>query len=460
MSTTLASGLAPTTSPPPLWKTYLAILLPMMLTNVLQAAAGTVDGIYLGQLIGVEAIAAVSVFFPIFFVLLAIVIGLSSGATVLIGHAWGAGDRAKARTVAGTAIGLMLFAGLVVGATGTVFAPSLVRALGTPEGIAGEAAAYARWMLAGMPLIFMLWLCTSMSRGVGDAVTPMWTLALATVVSLLLTPVFIRGWGGMPQLGVRSAAASTLLASAAAMAWMLWRWHRMAHPLAPGRDMLVSLRPDPDLVRAILRIGVPTSLQMLSVAVAEIVLLGLVNRHGTSATAAYGAVTQLMSWLQLPAMSLGITASILASHAIGGGRSHRLGAITRTGLWLNVAVSGVFVAAAYLMAPRLLAMFLADPDVRALALTLLHIVAWTVLVRGLSSVLAGVMRATGAVAVPTAITMFAILGIELGAALWLNAALGVAGIWWSYSVAFVAMLAMLVAYYRTAWQRRGARRLA
>jgi hypothetical protein len=87
-----------------------------------------------------------------------------------------------------------------------------------------------------------------------------------------------------------------------------------------------------------LRIGVPSSLQMLSLAIAEIVLLGWINRYGYTATAAYGAVNQLMSWVQLPAMSLGITATILAAHAMGAGRTARLPAIARTGVLLGLAM--------------------------------------------------------------------------------------------------------------------------
>ncbi|WP_204316921.1 MATE family efflux transporter, partial [Klebsiella aerogenes] len=82
--------------------------------NVLQAASGTIDGIFLGQFLGVKAIAAASAFFPIILFLFSIVIGLSSGATVLIGQAWGSGDRGKVRTVAGTALGMMILAGFIV----------------------------------------------------------------------------------------------------------------------------------------------------------------------------------------------------------------------------------------------------------------------------------------------------------------------------------------------------------
>ncbi|MFZ6647673.1 MATE family efflux transporter [Undibacterium sp. TJN25] len=438
---------------PPLWKTYLSILIPMVLTNFLQAASGTFNGIYIGQLLGVDAVAAVSAFFPVFFFFLAIIIGLSAGATVLAAHAWGAQDAARARAIAGTALALMLCVGLTTAALGYAFAPWLMLALGTPDRILADAVLYARLALLGTPLTFLLWLTTSMSRGVDDAVTPLKTLALATVISLASTPALIQGWWILPQLGVAGAAVSNMLAFALAMAWMFWHWRRKAHPLAPDAALLRLIRIDPAIAKKILTIGVPASLQMLTMAVAEIVLLRLVNQHGPDATAAYGAVNQVMSWIQLPAMSLGITASILASHAIGAGRSHRLPAIAHTGLRLNLVVTGAFVAAAYLLAPLVVGLFLTQAPVVALALNLLHIVAWSVLALGMGNVLVGVMRASGTVFGPMVLGMFAIMCIEVPAAYWLDGKIGITGIWWAYALAFISMLVLYSAYYRLVWRR-------
>ena len=104
-------------------------------------------------------------------------------------------------------------------------------------------------MLVGAPLIFLLWLATSISRGVGDAVSPMWALILATGVALLCTPALIAGWTGLPRLDVLSPAVSTLLGFTLALGWLAWRWRRRGHPgaqcspaartaLRPGADAL------------------------------------------------------------------------------------------------------------------------------------------------------------------------------------------------------------------------------
>ena len=92
--------------PPSLRKTFLIFLAPLMLSNALQSLFGTVSNALLGQMIGVDALAAVSVFFPVMFFLFAFVMGLSTGATVLIGQAWGAGERDKVKAVAGATLAI------------------------------------------------------------------------------------------------------------------------------------------------------------------------------------------------------------------------------------------------------------------------------------------------------------------------------------------------------------------
>lgn len=448
-----------TTAPRPLWRLYLSVLLPMMLTNVLQSASGAIDGIFIGQLLGITAVAAVSAFFPMMFVLLAIVIGLSSGATVLIGQAWGAGDRQRVREIAATALGMMLIAGAAISLAGGLFASTLIRALGTPAPVQSQAVQYARLLMLGMPVIFTLWLVTSMSRGVGDAVSPLRALAIALMVSLFCTPALILGWGILPRLGVASAAISNIAAYLTALLWLGRHWRRTDHPLAPCGLMRKALRLDGALVLAILRIGVPAALQMLALAVAEMALLHLINRYGMTATAVYGAINQIMGWVQLPVMSLGITASILAAHAIGSGRPERIGKILRTGLWLNIATTGSVIVLATIFAGPIIGLFIVDKDTVVVAKNLLRTVLWSMIALGGASVLTGVMRSDGTVVGPTALSVLAILGVEIPAAYLFEARFGLHGIWLAYAAAFGAMLVLQIAFFCLAWRGKTKRRL-
>lgn len=448
-----------TTRSPALWRTFVVFLIPMMLTNILQAMAGTVDGIYIGQMLGVEAIAAVSAFFPVFFFMLAIVIGVASGATVLIGQAWGANEPETVRAVAGTALALVLLGALIVAAVGAPSAEAVMRGLGTPANILDDATLYARIMLAAMPLILLLLLATSIIRGVGDSVSPLWTLGLATGVQLLVTPALIRGWFGLPQLGVASAAVSTIVAFSLALTVLAVVLRRRGHPLAPDAALFAHFRIDRHWLCRILGIGVPAAVQMVIMALAEIALLGLVNRHGSDATAAYGAITQIMSYVQFPVMSVGIATAILASHMIGAGNVGALGRLMRTGQMMNLVFTGGFVAAVYALAPTIIGLFITDPAVVVLALDLLQIVVWSCVILGMAAVLSGVMRASGDMLMPTLLSVSAIIVIEVPMAMILDRAIGIEGIWIGYPSAFVAMALSQMAYYALIWRKKPVSRL-
>ena len=181
---------------PSLWKTFLVFLAPLMLSNALQSLFGTVSNALLGQMIGVDALAAVSVCFPVMFFLFAFVMGLSTGATVLIGQAWGAGERDMVKAVAGATLAIALLLAMSVALLGGLFSRQLMVALATPPDILDQASAYARVMLLTMPLGFVFLLTTAVLRGIGDTLTPLLALALSTAIGLILTPLLIGGGFG------------------------------------------------------------------------------------------------------------------------------------------------------------------------------------------------------------------------------------------------------------------------
>jgi Na+-driven multidrug efflux pump len=302
-----------------------------------------------------------------------------------------------------------------------------------------------------MPLTFVLWTCMSLARGAADALSPMWALAVACALGATATPILVVGAFGAPRLGVLGAAVSTILAQAAALAFLLARWKRSGHPLAPGSAWR-SCAPELRIAATMLRIGLPAAMQMLTMALAEMVLLGLVNRHGSGVTAAYGAATQLLSWVQFPAMSLGIAASILSAQAMGAGRAARLPAILASGLRLNALVTTAFVAVAHLAAPVALRLFVTDDAVLGVAVGLFRTVAWSVVLFGWSNVLVGTMRASGTVLLPTALGMLAIVAAELPAAVLLEARFGLQGLWWSWPIGFALMLLLQAVYCGRVWR--------
>ena len=452
---------APTTAPAPpvLWRVYLAFLVPMIISNILQALSGTVNNIYLGQLLGVGAMASVSAFFPVLFFLISFMIGLGAGASVLIGQAWGAREPERVKAVAGTTLTIGLCAGLLVAVFGGTFTEPMLRALGTPADILPGATAYARIVLLAAPGLFLFLLVTSMLRGVGDTKTPLKTLLISTAVGLLVTPALILGWGGLPQMGVASGAYAAVASYLIALGWTAWYLRRKHHVLAPDAAFLKHLRFDRTIAAKVLRIGLPTAVSMITISLSEIAVLFLVNTHGSQATAAYGAVNQIVSYVQFPAISIAITASILGAQAIGAGRGQTLGKIARTGIVMNLLLTGSLVLLGYLFSRSILGLFITDAAVVELAQTLLHIMLWSSVIMGMSMVLSGLMRASGTVLVPTLITVLSIGLVQVPVAWVLNSRYGINGIWAAYPVAFLAMLAMQSTYYQLVWKKKPIRRI-
>jgi len=444
----------------PLWRTFFVFLLPLMLSNILQSLSGTLNGMFLGQLIGVEAMATASAFFPVFFFFLAFVIGLSMGATILIGQAFGARDIEKVRDIAGPVLLAIILGGIVIGGLGAVFAEDLMRLMQTPTNILAPATEYARVLLLSMPLMFVFILMTSIIRGIGDSMTPLWALSLSTLVGLILTPAFIDGWFGLPELGATSAAVASVISTMAGLVWLGVHMRQKDMPFAPNGDLLRRMRLDMGVLARVLRLGLPTGFQMIIMAIAEIVLLGLANSYGSDVTAAYGATAQVLSYVQLPAMSIGISTSILAAQAIGAGKNiSSLDKIMRTGQLLNVAITGLGVIVVYLLSRTIISLFITDHSVIDLTDHLISIVLWSVILFGGSVVFSGTMRGSGSVLAPTFLGIVAIIAVEVPVATWLTGRIGVDGIWWAYPAAFAAMLALQGGYYYLVWHRRRIRAL-
>ena len=306
-----------------------------------------------------------------------------------------------------------------------------------------------------MPVLFLFIAAASLLRGMGDSVRPLVVQLISTVVAALLTVSMVMHF----HMGVAAAALSTAVAQAAGLGALAWWLRRAGHPLAPTRGLGRVLRPDPALLRSVLRIGMPTGVQLVVGSMAGLVIIGLVNKYGSDATAAYGAVTQVQNYAQFPALSISIAASIFGAQAIGAGQPQLLRAVVRTALVMNLALTGGLVALIYLFSRNLVSLFITDPQVIELAQHLLHIVSWSALLFGAGTIFSGIMRSSGTVIPPTIISIASILLVELPVAWLLSQRIGLEGIWWGYVASFGALTVMQGAYYWLVWRRRPIRAL-
>jgi putative MATE family efflux protein len=434
-------------------------LVPLMLSNVLQSLSQTANSIYLGRLVGVEALAAVSAIFPIVFLLVSFLVGLGTGSTVLIGQAFGERDEHKVKQVAGTTLAMTLVLGVIVGAIGALFSHRLLAALGTPADVIDISTSYARITFASMPLFFPYLIYTTFLRGTGDTRTPFFVLIVGTALTFALTPLLIRGWLGMPALGTNGAAVANVLSNGLSLVGLLVYLGIKRHPLAFDREMMANLRLRPALVGTIAKIGIPTSINLVMVSLSEIAVLSFVNRFGSTALAAYGAVNQVASYVQFPAVSIAISASIFGAQSIGAGRFDRMGPIVRSAVALNYAIEGALIAAAYLSSTALISLFITAPATVTIAHHLLTITLWSYALFGNARVLSAVMVSTGTVVAPTAINILSIWAVEVPVAYLLMQHIGLDGVWYGYPAAYGAGLLCQLAYYKLVWKRRPLKRL-
>jgi putative MATE family efflux protein len=444
----------------PMWQILLLFLVPLMLSNVLQSASQTMASIWIGRLISTQALGAISAVFPIIFLLFSFVFGVSSGSSVLIGQAFGAKDFHKVKKVAGTVTGAALYLGIIVAVVGYFGSPTILKWLATPPDILAQSDAYARVAFLTMPVFFVYFVYATILRGTGDSTTPFYALIVSSVLAIAITPLFIIGVFGLPKLGVVSAAVSGLIANTAAFAWLLIYLRRKNHPLQFDRETLVDMGIDWRILGGVLRIGLPTALQVMMVSLAEIAVISFVNRFGSSATAAYGAVNQVVGYVQFPAISIGIAASIFGAQCIGARREDKLGSVIRSAVGLNYVVGGIIIAVCYLCAWFILGWFITDHATLVIAHQLLMITLWSYLLFGNSAVLSGLMRGSGSVLWPTINGIFAIWGVEVPVAWILMHRIGLDGVWIGYPAAFCVVLALQFTYYEFVWKRKTHERLA
>jgi putative MATE family efflux protein len=443
----------------PMWQTLLVFLVPLMISNILQSMSQTAAMIFLGRMIGVNALAAVSAVFPVVFLLFSFLIGIASGSTVLIGQAYGARDEHRVKKVAGTVLGATMFFAVFVAVVGTLISPYMLKMLGTPPSILAQADIYTRVIFLCAPVIFPYLVYTTFLRGVGDSQTPLWFLIVSTVLTIALTPAFIRGWFDLPALGVVSAAVAGVISQGIGFLALLVLLARRRSPLRFDLEMARDMIVDPGILWNVVRIGVATGIQVVMVSIAEIAIISFVNHYGARATAAYGAVNQIVAYVQFPAISIGISASIFGAQCIGARREDKLGSVIRSAVGLNYAIGGVLIAFCYACAYPLLRMFLTDEPTVQIAHRLLMITLWSYLLFGNSAVISGVMRSSGTVLWPTLNGVAGIWLVEVPAAFVCMHYIGLPGVWVGYPLYYLFVLCAQFTYYELFWKKRTHERL-
>lgn len=433
----------------PITRTLITFSLPVLGANVLQSLNGSINALWVGRLLGEEALTATTNANLILFFLLGAVFGVGLSGTILVGQAVGAKDIPRAKRVVGTTATFFLATSIAMAIGGFAASELLLRWMGTPDSARPMAESYLRVVFLSMPFLYFFTFLMMVQRGAGDAKTPFRFMALAAVLDIVLNPLLIQGIGPFPRMGIAGAATSTLIAQAvgviAMLAYLYWR----KSDIRLARGEFHYLKPDPILLRIIVLKGLPMGAQMAVISSSAIIMMSMINAFGAETAAAYGVALQIWTYVQMPAMAIGAAVSSMAAQNVGAQAWERVERTAHSGVIVNVVLTGALVALLYVVDPYIVDLFLpGKPAAIAVAEHINDIAGWSFILFGVTFVLFGVVRATGAVMPPLIILFISLFGVRIAFAKLLLPVLGQDAIWWSFPISMIVSVSLAGAYYR------------
>lgn len=439
----------------PIGRTLLIFSLPILASSVLQSLNASINAIWIGRLLGERALTASANANSLLFFLLGSVFGIGMAATVLVGQSLGAGNLDQAKRTIGTSLSFFVAISILVAGAGIVFAPHILAAMRTPADALPLASAYLRVIFVALPGMYLYSFVMMSLRGAGDAKTPFVFLLLSAALDVGLNPLLIRGAGPIPAMGIAGSALATAIAQWTSLIALIAWLYRSKHFLRIARGEAHYLKTDPAILRALIFKGLPMGLQMMVMTSSMLAMISFVNRFGSQVTAAYGACTQLWSYVQMPAFSIGAAVSSMAAQNVGARRWDRVSRIAGAGLGLNVALTGVLVVVITLLDHAAFTLFLGQGSRSVEIAQHIHgIVSWSFILFGISIVLSSVVRATGAVVPPLVILFIAMWLVRIPLAYLLAPKWGAEAVWWSFPIGSMVSVILSVAYYRFGGWRR------
>lgn len=431
----------------------IAFTIPMFIGNLLQALYNTIDSIWVGQFLGPQALAAVSVSFSIIFALISLVVGLTMAVTTLVSQYYGAGDYQQVKkTIANAFILLSLFA-LLLSFIGILSRKTILVLINVPPDVLELAAQYLGVFLVGLVPMFLYNVAGAILRGLGDSHTPLKFLAYATGLNILLDPVLIFGLGPIPSLGIAGAALATVIAQSISAIVAIKYLAHYSKLLDFNQGIAIL---DRDLAQKIFVIGLPAGIQQMFVSLSGLAVNSLVNRFGSVTMAGFGVGLKLEQFAFLPALSLGIAVSALVGQNLGANKGARVGAIVKWSALLGVGLTGLGTVVAVAWPHFLVALFSHDPQVIHVGVVYLRIVSLSYMAYALMFTFNGVLRGAGDTLASMLITIFALWAVRVPLAAYLSSLPGLAerGVFYGVFASPIVGMLMYYAYYRTGrWKR-------
>lgn len=368
-------------------KTMILFALPTFAANALQSSYQFIDSLWVGNLLGADALGAVSLSSPIIFTILSFIIGMNSATLTVLSQAKGRQDEIGLKRSLNAFVVVLGLLTIALGFLGWYLSPAIVRMLGAPEALVAPAVVYLRINFIGIAFLFGYNFIGTVLRALGNSHTPLRIVLLAVVLNTVLDPIFIAVF----DLGIAGAAYATVISQGIAFVYgIVYSLRNRTIPFS------VPHLPDRRYTRQVLQLGFPGGLQMVAVSSGLVVIMSIVASFGETVVAGFGAAQRIESIIMLPAMTLGSVVNTMAGQNIGAGKWDRVRTIAYSSTIGIIALSLLLGALCFVAAKPLVRLFVDDPETIRFGTTYLRSVAFFYTFLGINFVLNGVARSSGA----------------------------------------------------------------
>ena len=379
-----------------IWKQILLFFFPILLGSFFQQLYNTVDAIIVGRALGTEALASVGASSPILNLVYGFFIGISSGATVILSQAYGAGDWERAKKSLHTAMALALTLGAFIALAGVLLAPRVLALIGTPETCMEDAILYCRVYFGGACASMVYNMGAGLLRAMGDSRRPMIFLIVCCFVNIAADLLFIYVF----QMGVAGAALATILSQLISALLIL---SVLMKQTDAGNLELKKIRFHKSLLLSILRIGVPAGIQLMMFDFSNLIVQSSINTFGDATIAAWTAFGKADAWTWQISGALGVSVTTFVGQNFGAQKYDRVRRSVWVCMGLGIAMLGALSILEFTFREFLLGIFTTDPEVIRIGVQMVScIVLWNAIFIPIE-VFAGAMRGTGYSLQPTLI---------------------------------------------------------
>jgi len=438
----------------PILKSLITLSIPIIFANILQTAYQLTDTFWVGRL-GTAAVAAVSISFPIIFLIISLGGGLAIAGTILVAQYKGREDKKAVDHITSQTLLMVLLVSIILATTGYILSPIFVSLMGAEPNIYSSTVSYMKISFIGMIFMFTYMVFQSLMRGVGDVKTPVYIVLGTVLLNLILDPLFIFGYGFIPAFGVAGAAVATigtqgLAAIIGIIILIKGKYQIQLH--------LNDLKPDVLLIKKMLNLGFPASIEQSARALGMTIMTFLVATFGTLTLAAYGIGSRILSFIIIPTMGLSMATSTLVGQNIGAGkisRAERIAKHSSLAGFILLTIVGIII---FIFAKQISAIFIpGETETIQSSALFIKIMALTFGFIGIQMSLNGLFRGSGNTMISMILSIVSlwILRFPLAYILSKHTALAEIGLWIAFPAAnVIAAIITIIWFSKGTWKQK------